>query len=39
MKPSSANIIDHISAVGAIKRLDEESLLYLNQLIEIAEDT
>lgn len=33
MKQGSVKIIDRISAVEAIKRLDEEDLLFLNQLI------
>ena len=33
MKPGSVKIIDRISAVEAIKRLNEEDLLFLNQLI------
>lgn len=33
MKPGSVKIIDRISAVEAIKRLNEEDLLFLNRLI------
>jgi len=33
MKQGSVKIIDRISAVEAIKRLDEEDLLFLNRLI------
>lgn len=33
MKPGSVKIVDRISAVEAIKRLDEEDLLFLNHLI------
>lgn len=33
MKPGSVKIIDRASAVEAIKRLNEEDLLFLNQLI------
>lgn len=33
MKPGSVKIIDRVSAVEAIKRLDEEDLLFLNRLI------
>lgn len=33
MKPGSVKIVDRVSAVEAIKRLDEEDLLFLNRLI------
>jgi hypothetical protein len=33
MKPGNVKIIDRLSAVEAIKRLGEEDLLFLNQLI------
>ena len=33
MKPGSVKIIDRVSAVEAIKRLNEEDLLFLNRLI------
>lgn len=33
MKPGSVEIIDRMSAVEAIKRLNEEDLLFLNRLI------
>ncbi|MDD3650616.1 hypothetical protein [Immundisolibacter sp.] len=33
MKPGSVKIMDRVSAVEAIKRLDEEDLLFLNRLI------
>lgn len=33
MKPGSIKIIDRLSAVEAIKRLNEEDLLFLNRLI------
>lgn len=33
MKPGSVKIIDRVSAVEAIKRLNEEDLLFLNHLI------
>ena len=33
MNPSSVKIVDHVPAVEAIKRLDEEDLLFLNRLI------
>lgn len=33
MKPRSVKIVDRVSAVEAIKRLAEEDLLFLNQLI------
>ena len=33
MKPGSVKIIDRVSAVEAIKRLDEDDLLFLNRLI------
>lgn len=33
MKPGSVNIIDRFSAVEAIKRLNEDDLLFLNRLI------
>jgi hypothetical protein len=33
MKPGSVKIIDRLSAIEAIKRLGEEDLLFLNQLI------
>ncbi|HOO47337.1 MAG TPA: hypothetical protein PLM29_13960, partial [Deltaproteobacteria bacterium] len=33
MKPGSVKIVDRISAVEAIKRLNEEDLLFLNRLI------
>lgn len=33
MRPDSIKIVDRISAVEAIKRLGEEDLLFLNQLI------
>lgn len=33
MKPGSVRIVDRVSAVEAIKRLDEEDLLFLNRLI------
>lgn len=33
MKPGSVKIIDRVSAVEAIKRLNEEDLLFLNGLI------
>ncbi len=33
MKPGSVKIVDRVSAVEAIKRLDEDDLLFLNQLI------
>ena len=33
MKPGSVKIVDRLSAVEAIKRLDEEDLLFLNRLI------
>lgn len=33
MKPGSVKIVDRFSAIEAIKRLDEEDLLFLNQLI------
>ncbi len=33
MKPGSVKIVDRTSAVEAIKRLNEEDLLFLNQLI------
>ncbi len=33
MKPGSVKIVDRVSAVEAIKRLGEEDLLFLNQLI------
>ena len=33
MKPGSVKITDRISAVEAIKQLDEEDLLFLNRLI------
>ena len=33
MKPGSVKIVDRVSAVEAIKRLNEEDLLFLNRLI------
>lgn len=33
MKPGSIKIVDRISAIEAIKRLNEEDLLFLNRLI------
>lgn len=33
MKPGSVKIIDRVSAVEAIKRLNEEDLVFLNRLI------
>ncbi|MCP5349296.1 MAG: hypothetical protein R3F41_07975 [Gammaproteobacteria bacterium] len=33
MKPSSVKIVDRVSAFEAIKRLNEEDLLFLNRLI------
>jgi len=33
MKPGSVKIIDRVSAIAAIKRLNEEDLLFLNRLI------
>jgi hypothetical protein len=33
MKPGSVKIVDRISAVEAIKQLNEEDLLFLNRLI------
>jgi len=33
MKPSSLKIIDRVSAVETIKRLNEDDLLFLNRLI------
>jgi len=33
MKPGSIKIVDRVSAVEAIKRLNEEDLLFLNRLI------
>lgn len=33
MKPGSVKIVDHVSAVEAIKGLNEEDLLFLNRLI------
>ena len=33
MKPGSVRIVDRVSAVEAIKRLNEEDLLFLNRLI------
>jgi hypothetical protein len=33
MKPGSVKIIDRLSAVEAIKRLNQEDLLFLNRLI------
>jgi hypothetical protein len=33
MKPDSVKIVDRISAVEAIKRLNEEDLLFLNRLV------
>ena len=33
MKPGSVKIIDRVSAVEAIKRLNEDDLLFLNRLI------
>lgn len=33
MKPGSVKIVDRVSAVEAIKRLNEEDLLFLNELI------
>ena len=33
MKTGSVKIVDRVSAVEAIKRLDEEDLLFLNRLI------
>ncbi|AOV16767.1 hypothetical protein BJI67_06565 [Acidihalobacter aeolianus] len=33
MKPGSIRIVDRVSATEAIKRLNEEDLLFLNQLI------
>lgn len=33
MKPGSVKIVDRISAVEAIKRLNEDDLLFLNRLI------
>jgi hypothetical protein len=33
MKPGSVKIIDRVSAVEAIKRLNEEDLLFLNRVI------
>lgn len=33
MKPTSVKIVDRVSAVEAIKRLNEEDLLFLNRLI------
>lgn len=33
MKPGSVKIVDRVSAVEAIKRLNEEDLLFLNHLI------
>jgi hypothetical protein len=33
MKPGSVKIVDRVSAVEAIKRLNEQDLLFLNRLI------
>lgn len=33
MKPGSVKIVDRVSAVEAIKRLNEDDLLFLNRLI------
>jgi hypothetical protein len=33
MKPGSVKIVDRVSAIEAIKRLNEEDLLFLNRLI------
>ncbi len=33
MKPGSVKIVDRVSAVEAIKRMNEEDLLFLNRLI------
>lgn len=33
MKPGSVKIVDRVSPIEAIKRLNEEDLLFLNQLI------
>ncbi len=33
MKPGSVKIVDRLSAIEAIKQLDEEDLLFLNRLI------